>query len=259
LAKLQFCDLALYRLYILRSGGGGGGGDMEIENDAGSSSSLQMLADANNDHFSAVAPPCLPVHQPSWGIFAAGPSTPPPPQQQQYPGTLYYHHRPAFAAAAAQQEEQAHTMPVDGGWLPATHGAGREAGHFGAAHSPCRPTPATGSPPAEQHATATTEAQFADCFKPPAAAHKLEDVSLTGENERSGTADADESPGRPDWDLGFGTFDDHSFRFLMEEIMALGEPPATEGGSNSGGGGSCSQPAAAGGAQQEPPAAQGCS
>jgi hypothetical protein len=224
LAKLQFCDLALYRLYILRSGGGDG--DMGIENDAGSSSSLQMLADANNGHFSAVAPPCLPVHQPSWGIFAAGPSTPPP----------------------QQQEEPAHTMPVHGGWLQKTSA------------TPCRPTPATGSPPAEQHATATTEAQFADCFKPAAAAaHKLEDVVLTGENERRGTADADESPGRPDWDLGFGTFDDHSFRFLMEEIMALGEPPATEGVSNSGGGGSCSQPAAAGGAQQEPPAAQGCS
>nr|XP_034598223.1 NAC domain-containing protein 48-like [Setaria viridis] len=235
---IRFEDLALYRIYILRSG------DMEIENAAGSSS-LQMLANAN-DHFSALSTavaPCLPI-QPSWGVFAAGASTTSQTPQQQHPGvdhSHYYHHQPAFGAASAgaAAQQQAHNVSVHGAGLPGyscqfasppapapmppaaanpaahqapataaqAHGTRQEAGHFGATHSPC-------PPPAEQHATATTEpahAQFADCFKPveEAAPPQLEDIVLTAEDDRMGMADADEylGAGIPDWDLGFAPFD----------------------------------------------------
>ncbi|CAO2186222.1 unnamed protein product [Urochloa humidicola] len=91
----RFYDLALYRLYILRSG------DMESENSGAGSSRHHMLLANAYDHY--VAPsPCPPV-QP-WGIFAAGASTSLMPPQQQHPGVQHAHHntdQAAFGAASA--------------------------------------------------------------------------------------------------------------------------------------------------------------
>nr|TKV93959.1 hypothetical protein SEVIR_9G264300v2 [Setaria viridis] len=191
----RFHDLALYRLYILKSG------DMESDNGAAGSSSQMMPKGYDPYAPSTSVAPCPPL-QPS-GIFtgnkalAAGASTshmpPPPPQQQQLPSAQhaqYYHHQHAFVgatAAGAGAQPHVHNMPVLGAGLPgnlrqfavppapapvppapanpaaahqaptaAMHGAGQDTGHFGAKCSPS-PAPAIESSSAEQHATATEE------------------------------------------------------------------------------------------------------
>ncbi|KAG2586114.1 hypothetical protein PVAP13_5NG022100 [Panicum virgatum] len=108
----HFKDLALYRLYILRSAA------MESEND-GAGGSTRMLANTYDDHFSpsTAVVPCTPV-QP-WGVFDAGASTsqmPPPPQHRPSVEHAHcYHHHSASSAAARQQ---AHDMPVHDAGLP---------------------------------------------------------------------------------------------------------------------------------------------
>ncbi|CAO2209418.1 unnamed protein product [Urochloa humidicola] len=258
----RFYDLALYRLYILRSG------DMESENSGAGSSSHQMLSNAYDDY--VPPPPCPPV-QP-WGIFAAGAST----SQMPPPADHYYHDQ----AGGAAQQQQAPNVPLHGARLPgdscqfpsppehytpappaaantaathqfpatATHDAKQEeAGHFGATRSPSSP---------EENATATAEperAKSADCVKP------MEEGTVPAAEDERQADDDYHGPGMPDWDLGFAVFDNHSFQFTMEDILrdtAFDEPPPMEGDGNSGGGkGNCSQ---AGGAKQEPPAALGC-
>ncbi|RLN23433.1 hypothetical protein C2845_PM07G39180 [Panicum miliaceum] len=136
----HFKDLALYRLYILRSS------DMESENDGAGSSSQMLANDYDDDHFSpstAVAP-CPPV-QP-WGIFDAGLSTSQMPPQQQHRPSIehaahYYHHQFAFGAASAgaAAQQQARDMPVHGAGL---HG---DSCQFASppAPVPCRQPPRT--------------------------------------------------------------------------------------------------------------------
>jgi hypothetical protein len=128
----QFHDLALYRLYILKSG------DMESDNGAAASSSQMMPKGYDPCALSTSVAPCPPL-QP-WGVFtgnkalAAGTSTsqymlPPPPPQQQQQQQLhsaqhahYYHHqqhafvRAATAAGAAQPH--ARNTPVLGAAPP---------------------------------------------------------------------------------------------------------------------------------------------
>ncbi|CAL4959035.1 unnamed protein product [Urochloa decumbens] len=268
----RFYDLALYRLYILRSG------DIESENSGAGSSSHQMLPNAY-DHFlaaSTAVAPCPPPPLQPWGIFAAAASTslmPPPPPQ--HPGVQHAHHysdQAAFGAAVhgggspddscqfasspapappAAVDTAAHQAPAT-----ATHDADEqeEAGDFGATRSPCSPAAAE-----EEHATTMAEpahAQSADCVKPmeeEAPPPPLEGIVQAAEDED----DDYHGPGMPDWNLGFEVFNHHSFQFTMDDILrdtAFDEPPAMEGDGNSGGG-NCSQ---GGGAKQEPPAALGC-
>ncbi|CAO2161606.1 unnamed protein product [Urochloa humidicola] len=261
----RFYDLALYRLYILRSG------DMESEN------SRAVLLANPYDHYVAAPPPCPPV-QP-WGIFAAGASTSmmPPQQQHHHPGVQHAHHNNDQAASAdgaglsgdscqftnppevpslpAASNTAAHQAPVT-----ATHGAKQEgAGHLGATRSPCSPAVE------EEHDTATAEpsqSQSADCVKPmeeEAPPPPLEGTMPVAKDER-GADDAEDDyhgPGMPDWNLGFEVFDNHSFQFTMEEILretAFDKPPTMEGDTSSGGG-NCSH---ADSTKQEPPAALGC-
>ncbi|RLN38858.1 hypothetical protein C2845_PM01G42940 [Panicum miliaceum] len=188
----KFYDLALYRLYILKSG------DMESENGAGSSSSSQQMMPNAYDDFPespAAVLPC-PTLQP-WGIstgnyhqppLAAGASTSqilPPPQHPSLEHAQYYPYQQQHTFGAAAAAPQAHTMhgaelpgnmhqyqlaippapaPVptaaanaaEAQQAPAmeTHGAGQdEAGPSGATRSPS-PPPVAASPPAEPHAAA---------------------------------------------------------------------------------------------------------
>ncbi|PUZ58718.1 hypothetical protein GQ55_5G530300 [Panicum hallii var. hallii] len=249
---VPFKNLALYRLYILRSG------DMESEND-GAGSSSQMLANDYDDHFSpstAVAP-CPPV-QP-WGIFDAGASTSQmPPQQQHRPSVEhahYYNHQFAFGAAStgAATLQQAHDMPMHGAGLPG------DWCQFASSPAPVPVPPAAADQAA--HRADTTAAhgaeQQADCVKlaKEAALPPLEDVVPAAKDEGMADADDYDGPGMPDWNLDFAALDDYSFQFTMEEILgypALDEPPAMEGDSNSGGENYSNQ---AGDTKQEPPSA----
>ncbi|KAF8720514.1 hypothetical protein HU200_023760 [Digitaria exilis] len=247
----RFYDLALYRLYILKSG--------DMENESSSSSQMMPFGPFSPSTLMSPCPPIRPC-----GIFpgkqpplAAGASTsqmpPPPPPPQQLPSTgLYYHHHHhqqqqqhafgATAAGAAAAQHQVRTMPLLAAGFPgnschfaspppvaadpaahqppasATQGAGQEAFHSGATRSP----PAIGSPKAEQDATAATEpahAHLADCVKPEeeeeeAPPPSLEDVAPPAA-KGEGVANPDDGLGMLDWsniDLADLTpLDDNSF------------------------------------------------
>ncbi|KAG2549133.1 hypothetical protein PVAP13_9KG171800 [Panicum virgatum] len=294
---IRFYDLALYRLYILKSG------DMESENGAGSSSSgsgssQQMMPNAY-DHFPgspAAVSPCSPL-QP-WGVstgnyhqpLAAGASTSQlmmlPPQQhrpslehaqyyqyqQQHafgaaqahtrhatelPGNLYQFAIPPAPAPAAAANPEAAQQAP----AMAAHCAGQdEAGPSGATRSPS---------PSPLPATATEPGRFEvpDCVKPmeAAAPPTLEGIVPPAAKDESSMADADDYSelGMPDWNTNFDLMplDDSYLAFTMEEILGFpafdGEPPAMEGDGNNSGGENYSQ-ASDGGTQEDPPAAFGC-
>lgn len=209
---------------------------METDNVAGSSSS-QMMANAHG-HLSAstaVVPPCLHM-----------------PQQLLHPSAEhahYYHQHSAFGATSAgvATQQLAHSMPVHGAGLPAAdtcqfaspsmppaaanpaahqapataaEGAGQEAGHFGDTRSPCSCSSpvAIGSPPVEQHGTATTTEpahdQSADCVK------TEEEEAAAPPPEPAAEIDYD-GPGMPDWNLGLSPLNDPSLACTMADIFDI--------------------------------------
>jgi len=265
---LQFKDLALYRLYILKSG------DMESENGAAgssSSSSQQMMPNAY-DHFPgspAAVSPCSPL-QP-WGIstginyhqpLAAGASTsqimsPPPPQQQHPSYAQYYQYQQQQHAFSAAAEPQAHTthgaefpgnmyqqyqlaIPPPAVVVP-TAAANPEAAHQPPAmatrcagqQDEAGPSGATRSPsPPPAAATEPGRVQVPDCVKmmEVAAPPTLEGIAPpVAKDESLDDADDYSELGMPDWNSNFDLMPlDDSYLQFTMEEL-LGVFPAFDG------------------------------